>query len=89
MTTNQPATLIAIFDDRLEAERAVRELEGDGFSSDQIGYVIRGSDVGAGGMITDTSGTKDGRGALIGAAAGGLAGGRAGGNGDGRCWSLA
>src|SRR5436190_3418041 len=76
MVMNTPgAALIAIFDDRLEAEMAVRDLEVAGFKDDQIGYAIRGSDVGAGGMITDTSGTKDGRGAVAGAITGGLAGG--------------
>ena len=68
-------TLIGIFDDRLEAEKAVRDLEYVGFSHDQIGYVIRGSDATAGGMITDTAGAKDGKGALAGAVTGGLAGG--------------
>jgi len=71
---NQPV-LIAIFDDRNKAEIAVRELESSGFKDDQIGYVVRGSDVGAGGMITDESGAKDRSGALAGAGIGALAGG--------------
>jgi len=57
------------------AERAVRDLEAAGFKEDQVGYVIRGSDVAEGGMITDTSGAKDGRGAVAGALIGGLGGG--------------
>jgi hypothetical protein len=75
MTGNEGPTLVAVFDDRLEAERAVRDLENVGFKDDQIGYAIRGSEAVAGGMITDTSGTKDGKGALVGAVTGGLAGG--------------
>ena len=75
MLASSGTTLVAIFDDRLEAERAVRDLEVAGFDADQVGYAIRGTDVGAGGMITDTSGTKDGRGAIAGAVTGGLAGG--------------
>src|SRR5436190_17946307 len=76
MVMNTPgAALIAIFDDRLEAEMAVRDLEVAGFKDDQVGYAIRGSEAVSGGMITDTSGTKDGRGALAGAITGGLAGG--------------
>src|SRR5213080_148849 len=74
MTTNG-ATLVAIFDDRLEAERAVRDLEVAGFNDENIGYAIRGKEAVAGGMITDTSGTKDGKGAIAGAVTGGLAGG--------------
>ena len=75
MTPNTGSTLVAIFDDRLEAERAVRDLETSGIEAGKIGFAMRGGDVGAGGMITDTSGTKDARGALAGAVTGGLAGG--------------
>src|SRR5215471_2123203 len=72
---NLTPTLIAIFDDRLKAEQAVRELEASGFKEDQIGYVVRGTDVATGGMVTDTVGAKDARGAMAGAATGALAGG--------------
>jgi hypothetical protein len=76
-TTSDPprSTLIAVFDDRLAGENAVRDLEAAGFREDQIGYAIRGSDATLGGMITDASGTKDGKGAIAGAVTGGLAGG--------------
>jgi hypothetical protein len=63
-------TLVACFEDRLEAERAVDELEQAGFSADQVGFVLRGSDVAAGGMLTDAQGAKDGKGALTGMATG-------------------
>jgi hypothetical protein len=79
MPATDAKTLIAIFDDRMEAERAVRDLEADGFKPDDVGYVVRGSDVGQGGMITDTVGAKDSKGALAGAVTGGLAGGALGG----------
>src|SRR5262245_37409325 len=69
------STLVMIFDDRLEAERAVRDLETAHFEHDQIGFAIRGEDVAFGGMITDATGTKDGRGAVIGAATGAVVGG--------------
>jgi hypothetical protein len=75
MTMMPTATLVAIFDDRLEAENAVRDLEVAGFNDDSIGYAIRGKEAVAGGMITDSSGTKDGKGAIAGAVTGGLAGG--------------
>jgi len=68
-------TLVAVFDDRLEAERAVRDLEAVGFDDRQIGYAIRGSDAAQGGMITDTVGAKDARGAIAGAATGAVVGG--------------
>jgi hypothetical protein len=68
--TEQRTNLVAIFEDRLEAERAVDELEQAGFSSDEVGFAIRGSDVAAGGMITDEEGAKDARGAAAGMATG-------------------
>jgi len=67
--------LVSVFEDRLEAENAVDELEEAGFSADEIGYAIRGSDAVAGGMITDAVGTKDGEGAVVGAVTGGIVGG--------------
>src|SRR5437773_2955251 len=72
---SQKSALIGVFDDRYEAERAVRDLEALGFNDKDIGFVIRGTDVGQGGMITDTVGTKDARGALVGAATGAIGGG--------------
>jgi len=70
MATAQRTNLIAIFEDRLAAERAVDELERADFTADQIGFAIRGSDVAEGGMITDAVGAKDGRGAVAGMATG-------------------
>ena len=67
---NQRNTLVAVFEDRLEAERALDELEQVGFTADEIGYAIRGSDAIHGGMITDAQGAKDKRGALAGMATG-------------------
>ena len=62
--------LIAAYEDRNAAEEAVDELEQSGFSTDEVGLVIRGSDAVRGGMISDAAGTKDGKGALTGMAAG-------------------
>ena len=75
MALAEKSALIGIFDDRLEAENAVRDLEAAGFESKDVGFALRGSDVGKGGMITDTVGAKDGRGAVAGAVAGALGGG--------------
>ena len=63
-------TLIAAFQDRNEAELAVDELEQAGFRDSDIGFAFRGSDAVEGGMITDTEGAKDRRGALTGMASG-------------------
>jgi hypothetical protein len=62
----QCTTIVAAFEDRLEAERAVDELEQAGFRPEDVGFVIRGSQAVEGGMITDAEGTKDGRGAAAG-----------------------
>ena len=62
--------LVAAFEDRSHAEEAVDELEQEGFSADQVGLVIRGSDAVRGGMITDAEATKDGAGAAAGAVTG-------------------
>lgn len=77
MSSTQPA-VVAVFDDRLEAERAVRDLEAAKFAGHQIGFTLRGSDVAEGGMVTDAVGTKDGRGAVVGAATGAVVGGTIG-----------
>ena len=70
MASTQRTTLVAAFADRLEAERAVDELEQAGFAADDLGYAIRGSDAVQGGMITDTQGAKDRKGAMTGMATG-------------------
>jgi len=67
--------VVGIFDDRYQAEQAVDELVHAGFSRGDIGFAIRGHDAVDGGMITDAVGTKDGVGALGGAATGAVAGG--------------
>ena len=67
---NSRPVLIAAFEDRTAAEQAVDDLEQVGFSPDEVGMVIRGSDAVRGGMISDAQGTKDGKGALTGMATG-------------------
>ena len=73
--TERRSTIIGVFEDRLEAERALRDLEAAGFNDDQLGFAIRGSDAVFGGMITDAQGTKDAKGALTGAVTGAAVGG--------------
>lgn len=70
MANTQRTTLVAAFEDRLKAERAVDELEQAGFAADDLGYAIRGADAVQGGMITDTQGAKDRKGAMTGMATG-------------------
>jgi hypothetical protein len=67
--------VVGVYDDRLAAERAVDALEQAGFSSDRIGFALRGDDVARGGMIVDAEGTKDAKGAAAGAVTGGMVGG--------------
>ncbi len=69
-TRNPRTTLVGVFEDRSAAERAVDELERSNFKNDQVGFAIRGDEVVRGGMISDAQGTKDGRGAITGAATG-------------------
>src|SRR5437762_1421049 len=73
--TTERITLVAAFEDRYEAEKAVDELERAGFTDEEIGFALRGSDVARGGMITDEEGAKDAKGALTGAVTGGMVGG--------------
>lgn len=75
METTSERALVGVFDDRSAAERAVDALEQAGFSHDHIGFVIRGAQEVSGGMITDTVGTKDAKGAVTGAITGGMLGG--------------
>ena len=70
-------SMVGVFEDRAAAERAVDELLQAGFTSDQVGFVIRGSDAVQGGMITDAPGAKDRKGAITGAVTGATIGGLA------------
>src|SRR5687767_8313848 len=74
-TTYPQRALVGVFDDRYHAEQAVDALHKSGFGHDQVGYVLRGSDAIRGGMIVDSVGTKDGKGAAAGALTGGMIGG--------------
>jgi hypothetical protein len=68
-------TIVFVFDDRYEAEKAVDDLEQAGFRHSDIGFAIHGADVAPGGMITDAVGAKDAQGAAVGALGGGVLGG--------------
>jgi hypothetical protein len=75
MDANPNTVVVGIFEDRVEAEAAVDELEHSGFTHREVGFAIRGHDVVEGGMLHDADGAKDGRGAIAGAATGAVAGG--------------
>jgi hypothetical protein len=67
--------VVAVFEERVAAENAVDALEQAGFTHDHVGFVIRGSDVAAGGMLSSADGAKDLRGAAAGIVTGGIVGG--------------
>ena len=69
------SAVVAVFDDRVAAEYAVDALEQIGFTHDHIGFVVRGPDVAAGGMLSSADGAKDLRGAAAGIITGGIVGG--------------
>jgi len=78
MTTQQRSTVVGVFEDRQQADRAVTELRQAGFSEGQIGVATRHSDA-----STDSSATSDDNskwesgaitGVLAGAGLGGLVG---------------
>jgi len=76
MTNPQRSTVVGVFRDRQQAERAIAELRQMGFNDDQIGFVMQGQD---GGTTTTTSGQAQGENAGAGAATGAVTGGVIGG----------
>jgi len=70
LTDPSGPTIVAAFEDRLQAEQAVDELEQAGFSADHVGLAIRGLDSEDKGMISSAQATKDGVGAATGAVTG-------------------
>ncbi len=69
-------TVIGVFDDRDDAEDAIKALKEAGFPADQIGVAAR--DRNAAGALAEETGTEAGTGAATGALTGGLLGGVAG-----------
>jgi len=73
---NNRPTVVGVFDNRADAERAVNELHRAGFRDDQIGYATRGDDVRTGGRAIEGTDTGEaGTGAATGALGGGVVGG--------------
>ena len=69
-------TVVAVFDDRDDAQDAIRALRDAGFTADDISILARDRDVA--GRLADDTGTEMATGAATGALAGGLLGGVAG-----------
>jgi len=68
------STVVGVFHDRADAERAIEELHSKGFHDDQIGFAVRGAD-GASGATTTETGSKSGEGLVGGILAGAGVGG--------------
>jgi uncharacterized protein (TIGR02271 family) len=70
MRANERPTIVGVFRDRNDAERAIDELHRLGFRDDQIGFAVRGEDGTAGATTTAQEGGNVEEGALAGALAG-------------------
>src|SRR5919201_3209901 len=76
MATTERPTVVGVFDNRTEAERAVDELHRAGFRDDQIGYAAHGGEAPEGSTDWQAAGPGEaGEGAAKGAVSGGIIGG--------------
>src|SRR5438067_256224 len=75
MTTQQRSTLVGVFENRAQAEGAIRDLQSAGFRDDQIGFIVRTSVADEGVPETIEHGTEAASGAAAGAVSGGILGG--------------
>jgi hypothetical protein len=64
-------TVVGVFDDRTQADRAVHELKKAGFGSDEIGYIVKKAD---GHEVEESQKKFGGEGLAAGAVIGGIAG---------------
>src|SRR5439155_16900403 len=75
MATTQRETVVGVFDNRAEAEKAVEELHRAGFRDSEIGYAAHGDEMAEGGTNWQTAGPGEaGEGAAKGAVGGGIIG---------------
>jgi uncharacterized protein (TIGR02271 family) len=76
MATTERPTVVGVFENRTEAERAVDELHRAGFRDDQIGYAAHGGEAPEGSTDWQAAGPGEaGEGAAKGAVSGGIIGG--------------
>jgi len=74
MTTTQRSTVVGVFDNRAEADRAVDDLRSAGFRAEQIGVAVRNDDKADPDETASKMATGAATGALAGAGVGGLVG---------------
>jgi hypothetical protein len=77
MTASGRSTVVALFDDRTHAERALDELVENGFAREQVGLAVRDAAATVEAPPLDP-GTREGEGAVTGAVTGGAVGGLVG-----------
>lgn len=70
MAVQHRSTVIGVFEDRIQADRAISELHQAGFRSDQIGVAMRHSDELGAQTVTTEEGTHADSGAVAGALTG-------------------
>ena len=75
-TTRRPETVVGLFKDTAQAERAIRDLKAAGFSDSRIGVIMQ--DRAEERRLATDTGTKAGEGAAAGAVGGGVFGGLVG-----------
>jgi uncharacterized protein (TIGR02271 family) len=66
MATKQRTTVVGVFEDRREADRAVADLKAAGFRDDQIGVAMRHTEAAEGAKADDADDTHAGTGAVTG-----------------------
>src|SRR4051812_31361857 len=76
MATSEPSTVVGVFEDHRQADRAVTDLRQAGFGEDQIGIALRQGEGSTGAAATGGTQAEEGAtaGALTGLGLGALAG---------------
>ncbi len=69
MTTYERSTIVGVFENRVQAEAAIRDLQSAGFRDDQIGFVVRNDQAREEAPETVEHGTEAASGAAAGAVA--------------------
>ena len=72
MTMQQRSTVVGVFENRAQAESAIRDLQSAAFRDDQIGFIVRASQADEGVPETIEHGTEAASGAAAGACGAGV-----------------
>jgi len=75
MTINERSTVVGVFTDRNQAERAIAELQRAGFRNEQIGFIVPNANPSRDAAATDQKTVDAGTGAVTGAVGGTVLGG--------------